>query len=80
MTIDKNAKNTCVSDVSSKRRAGTKTEKAFLGREEDMLVCWEIRSHASHKRRVSGRSELPERDRLSIKMGTFLLPLTIRTW
>lgn len=65
---------------SEEAKGGTKIEKAVLGREEDKFVCWKIRSHASQNRRVLGRSEMPERDRLRIKMGKFLLYLTFRKW
>lgn len=39
---------------------------------------WKMRNHASQNRRVSGRSEMPEKDKLRIKMGKLRLRLTIR--
>ena len=49
---------------------------------EDKAVYWRIRSHASQKRRVSGRSESAGSDsqteRLRMKIEKFLLHLTIR--
>lgn len=47
--------------IGSKRIASSKIEKEFLGK-EDKLVCWNMRSHANQKRRVSGRSESARSD------------------